>query len=43
MLLNTSTFKTTKTELKALGTKVEWSGLFSTEATGPHAGEKLQG
>jgi hypothetical protein len=38
-----ATFKTTKTELKALGSKVEWNGLFSTEATGLHAGEKLEG
>lgn len=38
-----TTFKTTKTELKALGSKVEWNGFFSTEATGLHAGEKLEG
>jgi len=41
MVFNASTFKTTKTELKALGTKVEWSGLFSTEATGLHIGQSL--
>ncbi len=38
-----STFSTTKTALKAFGTKVEWEGVFTTEATGIHAGEKLEG
>lgn len=42
ILFSASTFKTTKTELKALGTKVEWNGFFTTEATGVHAGEKLE-
>ncbi len=38
---SSSTFPATGTELKALGSTVEWKGVFSTEATGPHHGEKL--
>lgn len=38
---SSSTFSATKTALKALGSGVEWEGVFSAEATGPHLGEAL--
>ncbi len=38
---NSSSFKATKTSLKALGSAIEWLGVFTTEATGPHHGEAL--
>jgi hypothetical protein len=38
---NPSSFKATKTTLKALGSTVEWQGVFTTEATGIHNGEAL--
>jgi hypothetical protein len=38
---NSSTFAATKTELKALGAKVEWNGVFTMIATGAHIGESI--
>lgn len=38
---NSSTFATTKTELKALGGKVEWTGVFPTEAFEWHREQAL--
>jgi len=37
-----SSFLTTKTELKALKSKIEWNAQLSTEATGPHSGQALE-
>jgi hypothetical protein len=39
--LDSSSFKATKTSLKALGSAAEWQGVFTTEATGVHSGEAL--
>jgi hypothetical protein len=36
-----SSFKATATALKAFGSPIEWQGVFTTEATGPHNGEAL--
>jgi hypothetical protein len=36
-----SSFKATKTSLKALGSPIEWQGTFTTEAAGAHNGEAL--
>jgi hypothetical protein len=38
---NSSSFAATKTELKALGSKIEWSGLFTMIPTGAHIGESI--
>jgi hypothetical protein len=38
---NSSSFAATKTELKALGAKIEWSGVFTMIATGAHIGESI--
>jgi hypothetical protein len=38
-----ASFKATGTELKMFGTKVDWTATFSTQATGAHAGEALEG
>jgi uncharacterized membrane protein len=35
-------FKTTGTQLSALGTSVEWNASFTTEATGAHNGQALK-
>jgi hypothetical protein len=37
-----TSFKATGTELRALGMAIEWNAFFSTEATGPHAGQALE-
>lgn len=37
-----SGFKATGTEIKVLGTPVEWSDVFTTEALGPHKGQTLE-
>lgn len=37
-----SSFSSTKTELKAFGTKIEWNCILTTEATGAHIGEALE-
>lgn len=37
-----SSFSATGTELKALGSKVEWNCILTTEATGIHAGQPLE-
>ncbi|HEX4465090.1 MAG TPA: hypothetical protein VH042_10670 [Solirubrobacterales bacterium] len=39
---NSSTFATTKTKLAALGTTVEWGGIFPVELTGANAGLDLE-
>src|ERR1700722_16361964 len=36
-----TTFEATKTSLKAIGSPVEWKGLFPTESFQEHRGEKL--
>jgi hypothetical protein len=38
---NTTTFKATKTELKALGSAIEWYGVFPTEAFEWHRNQAL--
>jgi hypothetical protein len=38
---NSSTLKTTKTELKALGSAIEWNGVFPTEAFQWHRNQPL--
>lgn len=38
---NTTTFAATKTELKALATKIEWNGIFPTEAFQWHREQAL--
>ena len=38
---NSSTFKATKTELKALGSSIEWYGVFPTEAFEWHRNQAL--
>jgi hypothetical protein len=39
---NPASFKATKTSLKALGSTIEWQGVFTTEATGAHARQALE-
>jgi hypothetical protein len=39
---STTNFKATKTEIKALGTSIEWNAFFTTEALGPHKGQILE-
>ncbi len=39
---NATTFSTTKTELKALGSKVEWTGAFTMIATGSRIGQSVE-
>jgi hypothetical protein len=39
--LNATNSEAAKAVLKALGTKIAWSGVFTTEATGIHNGESL--
>jgi len=38
---NATTFKATKTQLKALGSSVEWTGVFTMLTTGLHIGASL--
>ncbi len=38
---NSSSFTATKTELKALSTKIEWNGVFTMLATGAHIGQSI--
>jgi len=40
---SSSSFAATGTELRALGSKIEWNGVLTTEATGLHMGEALEG
>jgi hypothetical protein len=39
---SSANFKATKTEVKALGTSIEWNAFFTTEALGPHKGQILE-
>jgi hypothetical protein len=38
---NPTNFKASKTALKALSTAIDWNAVFTTEATGPFAGQAL--
>jgi len=38
---NSSSFAATKTELKALGSKIEWNGVFTMIPTGAHIGQSV--
>jgi hypothetical protein len=38
---NSSSFAATKTELKALGSKIEWNGVFTMIATGALIGQSI--
>lgn len=42
MTFNPSNFTATGTELKALGSKIDWNCILTTEATGAHSGQPLQ-
>lgn len=39
--LGSANSEAAKAELKALGTRIAWNGVFTTEATGVHSGEAL--
>ena len=39
--LNSANSEAAKAVLKALGTRIAWNGVFTTEATGVHSGEAL--
>lgn len=39
--LNSANSEATKAVLKALGARIAWNGVFTTEATGVHSGEAL--
>lgn len=41
LIFNSANFSATGTELKALGTPVEWNGSFPLKATGFHSGQTL--
>ncbi len=40
--LDAASFSATKTALKGFGSAIEWTGDFTTEATGGHAGQALE-
>jgi hypothetical protein len=40
--LNPSNFIATGTELRALGTRIDWNSVLTTEATGAHTGQALE-
>jgi hypothetical protein len=41
VMFNSSSFTATKTELKALGSNIEWNGVFTMIPTGAHIGQSI--